>query len=275
MENFTNSNFKECPYCHETIKSKAVYCRYCHHDLTAPLPYWLKRQLIEQAREQTYNVTRTNGNYLDNNQSIYNNQLPWLKIKTNLVILVVSGISLLIIVGMLSTCTIHNHTYDSRAYSSPTIPAPAGSTKAPISVASPPVAEPTVQAVGSTADVKPSTTETAASVAATVGSVAIAPAKKSSHYYSGEFEGEYHTSKHSIRISRRNGKYLYQAWKQPKTMDEGYPDLILTNGEDSADGITFKKGNLVIDINRSNTADKELYIFINNVYRDHYYMYKD
>ena len=93
--------------------------------------------------------------------------------------------------------------------------------------------------------------------------------------YGSEFEGEYHTSRHSIRITKRNGRYLYQAWKQPKTMDEGPPDLMLTNGEDSTDGITFKKGNLVIDINRSSTADKELYIFINNVYRDHYYMYRN
>lgn len=48
---------------------------------------------------------------------------------------------------------------------------------------------------------------------------------------SDDFTGEYHTSKHSIRIIKAaNGKYIYIAWKQPLVMDEGKPTLMLTSG---------------------------------------------
>ena len=132
-----------------------------------------------------------------------------------------------------------------------------------------------VAAAGSAASPPTSDMPAGSAAAAAASAPRYAPAPVQYYSYSGEFEGEYHTSKHSIRITKQNGRYLYQAWKQPKTMDEGRPDLMLTNGEDTADGISFKKGNLVIDINRSNKSDKELYIFINNVYRDHYFMYRD
>ena len=124
------SDLKNCPYCQETIKAKAVFCRYCRHDLTAPLPDWIKRQQREQAQKQIGNITPPTGYHSANNQPVSNASIPWFKKKTNIAWLIGGGIALLIIVGMLSTCTIHDRFYYPRTYSSPAASAPAASAPA-------------------------------------------------------------------------------------------------------------------------------------------------
>jgi hypothetical protein len=38
MSKITNLNTKECPYCTETIKRRAVICRFCGYDLRTGTP---------------------------------------------------------------------------------------------------------------------------------------------------------------------------------------------------------------------------------------------
>lgn len=108
-------------------------------------------------------------------------------------------------------------------------------------------------------------------------------------------DGIYYTDRHSIRIIERNGGYTYQAWKQPKSLDEGKPDLQVTKGwatqigrnQCGTDKLTFKNGNLTMDVlavtndnrgcfasNPPNDAVGELTIYINGEKKDHYWMYR-
>ncbi len=106
--------------------------------------------------------------------------------------------------------------------------------------------------------------------------------------------GVFYTDRHSIRVVEQNGGYLYEAWKSPKGLDEGSPDLQVEkgwlsqegSGQCTADKVTFKKGNLTMtmvgmtDVNREcygnvpADAVAELTIFINGVKKDHYWVYR-
>jgi len=109
------------------------------------------------------------------------------------------------------------------------------------------------------------------------------------------FDGVFYTDRHSIRINNNNGSYTYEAWKQPKQLDEGMPDLEVKGGriddtplsDCDVGRIVFKKGNLKMtaqNINESNRscfvnapsgAVGKLDIFINGVRKDHYWLYRN
>ncbi len=106
--------------------------------------------------------------------------------------------------------------------------------------------------------------------------------------------GVFYTDRHSIRVIEQDGGYMYEAWKSPKGLDEGSPDLLVEkgwlsqegSGQCTADKVTFKKGNLTMtmvgmtDVNRGCYGDVPadavagLTIFINGVKKDHYWVYR-
>lgn len=109
--------------------------------------------------------------------------------------------------------------------------------------------------------------------------------------------GIYSTERHSIRITNENGTYIYKSWKNPKALDEGDPDLQLSNGIytspennihcQGTSKLTFMNGNLTIIIISVTTQNHGCFkstppdgaiaymtIYIDGQEKDHYWMYE-
>lgn len=102
--------------------------------------------------------------------------------------------------------------------------------------------------------------------------------------------GEYTTEKHNIRITQNSdGTYRYTAWKKPKQFNQGKPDLEIdygevyqTNQKCYPERIDFYKGNLDLAVVGNSPCSSgtpgesagQIFIFINGVRKDHYYLYR-
>jgi hypothetical protein len=56
MSKITNLNTKECPYCTETIKRRAVICRFCGYDLRIGIPTRPTLASLQEPPQETHTI---------------------------------------------------------------------------------------------------------------------------------------------------------------------------------------------------------------------------